>query len=97
MHRNGFGPLKPECPIPGADSTSTVAQTADYAVRALQAVAVNVAVLAEEMEAKMSRLGEDIDATASEVEWIGMKIDMGRERAARREIRKLTIKKGEPQ
>lgn len=65
-------------------------------MRALQAVAVNVAVLAEDMEAKISRLGEDIEAVTTEVEWVGMNIDMGRERAARREIRKLTEKKDPP-
>ncbi len=78
--------------IQGGESLKT---TAEYALKALQTVAYNVGVLAESFEAKLARLDQDLEATASEIGWLGLQVETNCERSARRQIRSLTVKKRE--
>ena len=71
----------------------TLDKTASFAIKALQAVAYNVGVLAEDLESRMERLAQDLDEISEEVGYLGLKVEMGEERQARKQIRKLTVKK----
>ena len=74
----------------GGDS---LRQTADICVRSVQAVAANVAVAAEAFHSKLTSIEENLAGIESEVAWLGAKVDMGMERRARMEIRKLATKR----
>ncbi len=50
-------------------------------------------VLSESLQGRLALLDEEMSHLASEVRWAVAKADMDRERAGRRQIRKLTVKK----
>ena len=59
-------PLNPSAPFPGRNES--LSQTADFAVRALQAVAANVAILAEDAELRVGRLADDVGALGQDIQ-----------------------------
>ena len=63
---SGFKPLSPSDPFPGRNES--LSQTADFAVRALHAVAANVAVLAEDVEAKVAGLADDVAVVSQDIQ-----------------------------
>ena len=59
-------PLNPAEPFPGRNES--LSQTADFAVRALHAVAANVAILAEDVELRVARLADDVGAVGQDIQ-----------------------------
>ena len=59
-------PLNPSEPFPGRNES--LSQTADFAVRALHAVAANVAILAEDVELRVARLNDDVGAVGQDIQ-----------------------------
>ena len=58
-------------------------------------MAFNVGVLAESLDARLTSLSSEVELMAAETGWLALRADMAVERAARRQIRKLTAKKRE--
>ena len=56
-------------------------------------MAYNVGVLAENMESRLALVCQDLEDIAEQVDHLGLKVEMGEERQARKQIRRLTVKK----